>query len=148
MVERALVIITTLLLDHLRALGDQYVYPIFIFFHKNFGLYKNPIYYKEESTPLTQKMGNYLWETYAKFNGKSVGWEDIEKCKVSISNEMAQFEQARAKLADYANLLSKLQEEYIGEKERIKNQLNLAEKLLLSYENQVKYLELVVEEIK
>ncbi len=47
MVQRALSIITTLILEHLKGLGDQYVYPIFIFFHENFNLYKNPIYYKE-----------------------------------------------------------------------------------------------------
>ena len=74
MVERALNIVANIILPHVKALGNQYVYPIFIFFHKNFGLYRNPIYYKEESTPIVQKMGNYLWESYAKFSNKSVGW--------------------------------------------------------------------------
>lgn len=46
MVDRALLLITTIILEHLKTLGEEYVYPIFIFFHKNFGLYKNPIYYK------------------------------------------------------------------------------------------------------
>ena len=77
MVERALLLITTIILEHLKALGDEYVYPIFIFFHKNFGLYKNPIYYKEDSTPITQKVGSYFWETYAKLSGKQAGWEEI-----------------------------------------------------------------------
>lgn len=86
MVERALNIITTIILAHVKSLGDQYVYPIFIFFHKNFGLYKNPIYYKEESTPIAQKMGNFFWEKYAKFSNKAVGWEEIEKSKAVISN--------------------------------------------------------------
>lgn len=53
---------------------------------------------------------------------------------------MAQYEQTRAKLADYTSYLGKLQEEFIGEKEKIRNQLNVVEKLLLAYENQVKYL--------
>jgi hypothetical protein len=109
-VERALNIVTTIILTHVKTLGNQYVYPIFIFFHKNFGLYKNPIYYKEESTPITQKMGNYLWETYAKFSNKTAGWDEIENSKTVISNEMAQFEQTRSKLADYTGFLSKLQE--------------------------------------
>jgi hypothetical protein len=91
MVERALNIIANIILPHLKALGNQYVYPIFIFFHKNFGLYKNPIYYKEESTPIVQKMGNYLRESYAKYSNKSTGWEDIETSKEMISSEMAQF---------------------------------------------------------
>lgn len=46
MVFRALVIVSELLLPHLKSLGSEYVYPVFIFFHQNFGLYKNPIYYK------------------------------------------------------------------------------------------------------
>jgi hypothetical protein len=41
-------------------------------------------------------------------------------------------------------LLWKLQEEFIGEKEKIKAWINVVEKLLFSYENEVKYLELVV----
>ena len=52
MVERALNIVTTIILPHVKALGNQYVNRIFIFFNKKFGLYKNPIYYKEESTPI------------------------------------------------------------------------------------------------
>lgn len=125
MVERALSIVTTIILSHVKTLGNQYVYPIFIFFHKNFGLYKNPIYYKEESTPIVQKVGNYFWESYAKFSNKSAGWEEIEKSKAAISGEMAQFEQTRAKLAEYTGLLGRLQEEYIGEKEKIKSQLSM-----------------------
>lgn len=86
MVERALNIITTIILPHVKTLGNQYVYPIFIFFHKNFGLYKNPIYYKEESTPIVQKMSSFLWESYAKYSNKSAGWDDVEKCKSLISS--------------------------------------------------------------
>lgn len=86
MVERALNITTTIILPHLKTLGNQYVYPIFIFFHKNFGLYKNPIYYKEESTPIVQKMSSFLWESYAKYSNKSAGWDDVEKCKSLISS--------------------------------------------------------------
>jgi hypothetical protein len=125
LVQRALSIVTTIILTHLKTLGNQYVYPIFIFFHKNFGLYKNPIYYREESTPIVQKMGNYLWESYAKFSNKSAGWDDIEKSKAAISSEVAQFEQTRSKLAEYTALLGRLQEEYIGEKEKIKSQLGM-----------------------
>ncbi len=50
--------------------------PIFIFFHENFALYQNPIYFKEEKSTFSAKVGNYIWEKYALFTGKG-NWEEL-----------------------------------------------------------------------
>ena len=59
--NRCLNLISTILLEHIRTAGDHYQTPIFIFFHENFALYHNPIYFKEEQKSLKSKVGNYFW---------------------------------------------------------------------------------------
>lgn len=61
LVERALRLVNTIIFNHLRNIGGNSLHPLFIFYHKNFGLYKNPIYYKEDEASLSKKMGNYIW---------------------------------------------------------------------------------------
>lgn len=144
LVKRALIIITTIILPHLKTLGKQYVYPVFIFFNQKFGLYKNPIYYKEDTIPITERVGKYFWNTYNQFTSKSSEWMELDKEKQSISNQMQLFEKTRSKLEDYTNMLYKLQDQFIGQKQIIKNQLGRVEKLLIRYEGEVKYLQLVL----
>lgn len=74
---RCLNIITTICLDHLRVLGEEYEKPIFIFFHENFYLYQNPIYYKESKIPLSTKVGNFFWQKYAMLTGKGNNWQEL-----------------------------------------------------------------------
>lgn len=59
--------------------------PIFIFFHENFALYHNPIYYKREKVSIQKKVGNFFWEKYALFTGKGQSWENLEAAKKQIT---------------------------------------------------------------
>jgi hypothetical protein len=50
---------------------------LFIFFHKNFSLYQNPIYYKHDSPSLSSKVGSYFWQKYAQFTSKGNTWQQL-----------------------------------------------------------------------
>jgi len=68
-------------LPHLKSIGKQYAYPVFIFFNQKFGLYKNPIYYKEDTIPISERVGKYFWNTYAQLTSKSSEWMELDKEK-------------------------------------------------------------------
>ena len=83
--KRCLTLISTIVLDHIRNAGDHFQTPIFIFFHENFALYHNPIYFKEQQVSLKAKVGNYFWEKYAMFTGKGNTWEQLDQPKAKLA---------------------------------------------------------------
>jgi hypothetical protein len=109
-VARFLRLTTTIVLQHLKAIGEQYLEPIFIFFHENFTLYQNPIYFKSEAKPFSRVVGDYLWGKIATFTSKPAACEDVEKRRVEVRTEREKLEAMRARLGEYVGCLAKLQE--------------------------------------
>jgi hypothetical protein len=146
-VGRFLRLATTLVVAHLKAVEEQCLQPLFIFFHENFTLYQNPIYFKSQSRPLSRVVGDYFWGKFAALTSRPAASEEVQKARAEVGAEREKLEGVRGRLGEYVGCLGRLQEEFMGERDHIRGKWNKCQELLLSYDNLVKYLLLVDEEV-
>ena len=137
-----------MVLPHLKAIDEVFTTPLFIFFHNNFALYRNPIYYPEKGASLSSKMGNFFWQKYALFTGKGNSWQQLEGARNGLNEQRERLRVVSERLQEYVSQLSRLQEEFIAQKEKIRRRLAATQELQLNFAMQLRYLELVVEEAK